>query len=78
MGIAQRENDILVLGSNDSVNTLELLSVSDNSIPDELNGESGFHIYHVRMLSELILTQLFETDGCSLTREESDAISIAS
>lgn len=74
----QRENDILVLSSNDSVNTLELLSVSDNSIPDELNGESGFHIYHVRMLTELILTQLFETDGCSLTREEIDAISIAS
>ncbi|MBQ7288276.1 MAG: HD domain-containing protein [Clostridia bacterium] len=74
----QRENNILVLNSKDNVNTLALVSVSENSIPEELNGESGFHIYHVRMLTELILTQLCETGCCSLSKEQINAISIAS
>ncbi|MBR2043838.1 MAG: HD domain-containing protein [Clostridia bacterium] len=74
----QRENNILVLNSKDNVNTLALVSVSENSIPEELNGESGFHIYHVRMLTELILTQLCEIGCCSLSKEQINAISIAS
>ena len=74
----QRENNILVLNSKDNVNALALVSVSENSIPEELNGESGFHIYHVRMLTELILTQLCETGCCSLSKEQINAISIAS
>ena len=74
----QRENNILVLNSKDNINTLALVSVTENSIPEELNGESGFHIYHVRMLTELILTQLCETGCCSLSKEQINAISIAS
>ena len=54
----QGENTVLVLDQNENNNTLRLLTVSEKSIPDELNGESGFHIFHVRMLTELILKQL--------------------
>ncbi|MBQ7038362.1 MAG: HD domain-containing protein [Clostridia bacterium] len=74
----QGENTVLVLDQNENNNTIRLLTVSEKSIPDELNGESGFHIFHVRMLTELILKQLNETGGYSLSDEEIDAISIAS
>lgn len=72
------ENSVLVFQSNENINTVQLQTVDEKSIPAELNGESGFHIYHVRMLTELILKQLRETQSCSLCDEEIEAISVAS
>ena len=74
----QSENNVLVLNLEDNVNTLKMLTLSENSIPEELNGESGFHVYHVRMLTDLILHQLNETEGYSLSDQDITAISVAS
>ena len=41
------ENSVLVFQSNENINTVQLQTVDEKSIPAELNGESGFHIYHV-------------------------------
>ena len=71
-------NSILILNPEGDISSAEIVTVREASIPEQLNGESGFHIYHVRMLTELILQQLKETEGCSLTNEEIAAISIAS
>ena len=49
------QNPILVFQEENGVQTLEIQHVTDSTIPKMLNGESGFHIYHVRMLTELIL-----------------------
>ena len=53
----QDKNNILIFDSIEDVNTLNLVSLDENSIPNELNGESGFHIYHVCILTKLILKQ---------------------
>ncbi len=74
----QSENDVLVIDFEDNKTTLQIVTLSENSIPEELNGESGFHIYHVRMLTELILNQLNETGYSSLSEEQINAISVAS
>ena len=71
-------NSILILNPEGDISSAEIITVHEASIPEQLNGESGFHIYHVRMLTELILQQLKETEGCSLTDEEIEAISVAS
>ena len=73
-----RENSVLVLRTEEDVKTLEMQSVSDSTIPEILNGESGFHIYHVRMLTELILRRLQEEQLYSLSDEDIEAIAIAS
>lgn len=53
--------------------------ISESDIPEQLNGESGFHIYHVRLLTELILRKVCENgDGFSFSEEEIRAISVAS
>lgn len=72
------KNSVLVLQAKENINSVQLQTVGEKSIPTELNGESGFHIYHVRMLTELILNQLREANGCSLPDEEIEAISVAS
>lgn len=74
----QKENKVLILNTTDGIDIPEIINVSDNSIPEMLNGESGFHIYHVRMLTELILNQLKEDGHVYLTDEEIEDISIAS
>lgn len=69
-------NPVLVL---DGESTLRIEYISNDSIPGVLNGESGFHVYHVRMLTELILKQLINTGGAPfLSEEDVNAISIAS
>lgn len=57
---------------------LQLVWLDDKTIPETLNGESGFHVYHVRMLSELILKQLQKQGAYPITDEDIEAISIAS
>ena len=74
----QKEKKVLILNAVDGIDIPEIINVSDNSIPEMLNGESGFHIYHVRMLTELILNQLKEDGHVYLTDEEIEDISIAS
>ena len=78
VGFVQKENKVLILNTTDGIDIPEIINVSDNSIPEMLNGESGFHIYHVRMLTELILNQLKEEGHVHLTDEEIEDISIAS
>lgn len=72
------ENRVLVLNTADDSNLVQILSVTEDTIPETLNGESGFHILHVRMLTELILKELNYSYGHSLTDEQIEALSIAS
>lgn len=73
----QDKNNILLFDFGESANNLRLELLSENAIPETLNGESGFHIYHVCILTRLILSQLNE-DGCySLSDDEINAISAA-
>lgn len=69
---------VLAWDFNGESDGIKLITVDENSIPETLNGESGFHIYHVRMLTELILKQLQETEGLSIANEDIEAIAIAS
>ena len=72
-------NPLVVLESNDGVNHLKIEYISDENIPETLNGESGFHVYHVRMLTELILKQLQSSAGSYvLSDDEIYAMSVAS
>jgi len=71
------ENTVLVLDRDGDVQRLKLAVVSENNIPETLNGESGFHIYHVRMLTELILNQLKKQGDCSLSDEDVQSIAVA-
>ena len=73
----QDKNNILIFDSSEDVNTLSLVSLDENSIPEELNGESGFHIYHVCVLAKLILKQLNEDKYYSLTEDQINDISAA-
>lgn len=72
------ENTVLVLQVKDDVRTLEVQKLTDTTIPKELNGESGFHIYHVRMLTELILRRLQEEGIFPLSDEQIEAMAMAS
>ncbi|MEE1048085.1 MAG: HD domain-containing protein [Clostridia bacterium] len=73
----QSENNVLVFNLEDNANTLSLVSLDENSIPEELNGESGFHIYHVCILAKLILKQLNEDKYYSLTEDQINGICMA-
>jgi len=69
---------VLVLESSESGDTLKIEYISSDDIPEEVNGESGFHMFHVRTLTELILKQLDENKVYSLTDDEIQAMAIAS
>jgi len=72
-------NPVLVMQESDEHKILKIEYLSDTDIPDTLNGESGFHVYHVRMLTQLILTDLKKrTDAYALTDENIEAMAIAS
>jgi len=72
-------NPVLVMNLSDGAGRLTIEYFSEDTIPEMLNGESGFHIYHVRMLTELILRRLSaETDAYSLSEEQISAIAVAS
>ncbi|MBQ8207535.1 MAG: HD domain-containing protein [Clostridia bacterium] len=73
------KNPVLVMETSDGENLLKIEYISGDAIPESLNGESGFHVYHVRMLTELLLRQLCKvSDDFDLSEEEISAISIAS
>ncbi len=70
---------VLVMECVDGVNILKTEYISNENIPETLNGESGFHIYHVRMLTELILRQLLKNNNdFGYTEDEIISISVAS
>ncbi len=70
---------VLVLDNTNDTAVLTVEQFNNANLPADLNGESGFHIFHVRMLTELILRQLQKTENpYSLTEEEIVDISIAS
>ncbi len=71
-------NPLLVINFENEVYNLETQYFSSDNIPDILNGESGFHIYHVRMLTELILTKLRDDGLYSFSDKEITAIAMAS
>ena len=73
------ENPILTLNVQADAYRLRIEYVTKDTLPKMLNGEYGFHIYHVRILTELILRELMTHHAaCSLTEEDIIAISIAS
>ncbi len=72
-------NPVLIFNMEENSKSFEIQDIATDKIPDMLNGESGFHIYHVRMLTELILRELNNvTDKYSLSDEDIRFMSIAS
>ena len=71
------KSQVLQWERTDDRDTVKLELIDDNDIPEMLNGERGFHIYHVRMLTDLILKQLKRQGDCSLSDEDIEAISVA-
>lgn len=71
-----KKNPILIMDLEDSRNRLHIEYISEEAIPQNINGESGFHIYHVRMLTELILRQLVE-ESSQYNFSEDEIITIA-
>lgn len=75
----ENKNPILVYDASSENAIFKIEYVENDKIPETLNGESGFHIYHVRMLTELILRQYAEKfPSESLTEEDISSIAIAS
>ncbi len=70
---------VLRMENVSSVPKIKIEYISIDNIPAELNGESGHHVYHVRMLTELILRCLKkEYPEYALEEEQIEAMSIAS
>ena len=67
----------MVFSPAEDANFVRLVTIDEQNIPDVLNGESGFHVYHVRMLTELILRHLQKTGKYGLTDEDVANISAA-
>ena len=72
------QNSVLILQTENGVQTTKIEYMDESTIPEMLNGESGFHIYHVRMLTELILRRLQEEQHYFLSDEDIEAIAMAS
>lgn len=70
-------NHVLVMDLDDPLYKMHIEYIDESEIPERLNGESGKHIYHVRVMTERILRQLAE-NGVSFTEEEINDISLAS
>lgn len=72
-------NYVLVMDLKDPFHKLKLEFFDEISVPAKLNGEAGAHIYHVRVLTEIILRQLAENgDAAGLSEEEIRAAALAS
>lgn len=75
----EQKNAVLVFSRQESFSVIKTEYFSESTIPEELNGESGFHVYHVRTLTELILKELKKNQKYSyLTDKTIDEISMAS
>ena len=64
-------NPVLVVNTETDNHFFEIVDIASDNIPQELNGETGFHIYHVRMLTELMLREICKlSDKYSLSDED--------
>lgn len=73
-----RANAVLVMDWDDTVHKLHIKYIHEDQVPERFNGESGLHIYHVRMLTEELLREFSEKDnGISFSEEEIQMMSIA-
>lgn len=70
-------NAVLVFNPEENANVIRVVTIDEENIPEQLNGESGFHVYHVRMLTELILRRLQKTGKCDLSDQDIESISAA-
>lgn len=57
--------------------SVKLEWIDNTCVPETLNSESGFHIYHVCILTELLLKQLKKQGYISLSEEDIEAITLA-
>lgn len=72
-------NPVLIYHLESEKKYLEIVDISGDNIPETLNGEKGIHVYHVRMLTELILRELIRISDCyQLSETEIMSMSIAS
>lgn len=74
----EQTKPLLVIEEIDGVEKIVARTLRAEDIEAEYNGESGFHLYHVCMLTELLLRQLQKDHPeCGLTEESICAISSA-
>ena len=72
-------NPVLIINNEDEKQFLEIVDIASDNIPEMLNGEKGYHVYHVRMLTELILRELVTiSDQFQLSDEDIRCMAIAS
>jgi len=74
----ENTNAVLVFDESSGKPQIKIEYVENDNIPKTLNGESGFHIFHVRMLTELILRQYVKKVSSRLTEDDIVSISVAS
>ena len=73
-----QEIPILVLDTEKQPHELKIQYVSAGSIGQVMNGESGYHIYHVQMLTEHLLRELSDTKPeLALSEEDIKIVSVA-
>ena len=74
-----QEKELLVLDLQEPVSKVRICTIGESEIPEYLNSERGVHVYHVRVLTELILRQLAQNgQRYDLSEREIREISIAS
>lgn len=72
-------NPILVLDTSNGLNELKIEYLTEDIAEMELNGESSYHIYHVRMITEILLRELCSRNKTvSLSDDDISAIAAAS
>ena len=75
----ENSNKVLVFEALETGNKLKIEYIDDETIPETLNGESGFHVYHVRMLTGLIMGEMAKRKPeLNLTEKDIDDMAIAS
>ena len=71
---------ILLYYQENELHKLKIFEISDDCIGDLMNGESGYHICHVKMITDLLLREFLRESGSKISLSEEDicAISMAS
>ena len=74
-----QNEQILLLSAENDLYKLSIRNISDDAVAGTLNGESGYHIFHVSMITRFLLRELCVCrPDVSLSEEEISAISLAS
>ena len=70
---------ILLYCLEEDLHKLKIHAITEHNIKDVMNGESGYHIYHVKKITELLLRELsVSRPELSLSEEDIIAVSMAS